>query len=292
MTRPRPIFVLAFLLAVCLTAATMLEPRYRDATQADNSGGWLKTVLGESRRLFANQFYTKADVYFHSGYYPTFFEQAQRNAVVGRKHLADEANDHDDHDEEEHEKSMDFLGQPKDWIERFGRHFYPSTHSHLDKPGQAKEILPWLRLSAELDPKQVDTFVLGAYWMSKNVGKPDEAEEFLREGLKANPDSYEILYELGLLYLESRHQPIRARNLWEAALRQWQHQEEAGKKPDEAMCDRILANLSRVEEEQGNKAKAISDMQLELKYSPSPDAIKKHIKDLEKNLPEPKGLDK
>jgi len=100
MTRPRPIFVLAFLLAVCLTAATMLEPRYLKAAQADNSGGLLKTVLGESRRLFANQFYTKADVYFHSGYYPTFFEQARRNAIMGRKHLADEANDHDDHDEE------------------------------------------------------------------------------------------------------------------------------------------------------------------------------------------------
>jgi hypothetical protein len=34
----------------------------------------------------------------------------------------DEGADHDEH-EHEHEKAMDFLGQPKDWIDRFGRHF-------------------------------------------------------------------------------------------------------------------------------------------------------------------------
>src|SRR5262249_61275028 len=54
---------------------------------------------------------------------------------------------HDEHEEKEHEATMDFLGQPKDWIDAFSRHFYPSSHSHLDKPGEAREILPWLRVS-------------------------------------------------------------------------------------------------------------------------------------------------
>ena len=30
--------------------------------------------MGDSRRLFANQFFVEADVYFHSGYYPTIFD--------------------------------------------------------------------------------------------------------------------------------------------------------------------------------------------------------------------------
>jgi tetratricopeptide (TPR) repeat protein len=188
--------------------------------------------------------------------------------------------DHHDHDEEEHEKAMDFLGKPKGWIDSFGRHFYPSTHSHLDKPGEAKEILPWLRLSAELDPKRVETYTLGAYWMRRKLGKTAEAEEFLREGLRANPKSYEILFELGLLYYEDRHDPVRARNLWEAALRRWHEEDAAGRKPDELVCDRILANLSRAEEEQGNFDRALAYAEEQAKYSPSPEAIKKRIGEL------------
>jgi tetratricopeptide (TPR) repeat protein len=294
MSMPRPFLILSFLLALCFTLATWLEPRSEQAVQAAGKGGMLKTLLGDGRRMFANHFYTKADIYFHSGYYPSLFEQAQR-AAMNSKHLLEEAKEHegqdghDSHEEEEHEKAMNFLGQPQDWIDRFGRHFYPSTHSHLDKPGEAKEILPWLRLSAELDPKRVDTYTLGAYWMTKNMRKPLEAEKFLRDGLRENPTSYEILFELGLLYHENLHEPIRARNLWEVALRRWKEQDAAGEKPDEIECDKILANLARVEEEQGNLAKARDYLEQEVKYTPSPDAVKKHIEELKEGKPRPVG---
>lgn len=280
MKMPRPVFVVLFLLASCFTLATWLEPGWSDLEQRSGSGGLLKTLLGDGRRMFANHFYVKADIYFHSGYYPSLFEQAQRVAMNTHTLKDETREEHDDHDEEEHEKAMQFLGPPQDWIERFGRHFYPSTHSHLDKPGEAKEILPWLRLSAELDPTRVDTYALGAYWLRKNMGKTAEAEEFLREGLKANPKSYELLYELGLLYYEGRQQPIRARNLWEVAQRRWQEEDAAGKKPDEEIYDRILAHLAQLEEKQGNAEKAIQYLEQELKYAPAPDAIRKHIQEL------------
>jgi tetratricopeptide (TPR) repeat protein len=284
---PRPAFIFALLLALCFTLATWLEPRSKEVMEGDESGSLLKTILGDGRRMFANHFYTKADVYFHSGYYPSFFEQAQ-TAAMNSNHMKEEiTKDHDDHDEEEHEKEMDFLGAPKDWIDRFGRHFYPSTHTHLDRPGEAKEILPWLRLSAKLDPKKVDTYILGAYWMRKRLGKTAEAEQFLREGLRANPTNYEILFELGSLYYEDRHQAARARNLWELALRRWQEQDAAGKKPDETVYDKILAHLAQLEENEGNAAKAIAYLEQELKYSPATGAIKKHIEDLKETIRKP-----
>jgi hypothetical protein len=31
----------------------------------------------------------------------------------------------------DHELESTFLGPPKDWIDRLGRHFYPTTHVHL-----------------------------------------------------------------------------------------------------------------------------------------------------------------
>src|ERR1700743_1570779 len=166
----RPQFVFGLLLAVCFTLSTWLQPHLVSAKQ-EGEGGFLASVLGDGRHLFANHFFVKADVYFHSGYYPSIFEQARR-AQLNAKHMMEEHDhdhDHESPEEEEHEKAMDFLGQPKDWIAPFCRHFCPATHSHLDKPGEAKEILPWLRLSAELDPSQVDTYIVGAFWLRKQL---------------------------------------------------------------------------------------------------------------------------
>jgi tetratricopeptide (TPR) repeat protein len=287
MSAPRPQFIVAFLLALCITLSTWLDPRLGSADSGNDSGGLLKAVLGDGRRLFANHFFVKADVYFHSGYYPSIFEQARRSQVDAKHMMEDHDHDKGGHEEEEHEKAMDFLGQPKDWIDRFGRHFYPSTHSHLDKPGQAKEILPWLRLSAELDPTEIETYIVASYWLRKHLGKPAEAEQFLRQGLRANPKSYELLFELGSLYFENRHQPDRARNLWELALKRWHELEAAGKNPDKFDCDQILARLAFLEEEQGNVPKAITYLEEEAVYSPSPDAIKKHIGELKEKPPAP-----
>ena len=286
MSRCRPQFLFALLVAVGFTLATWLEPQFALTRQTEGQKGFLASVLGDGRRLFANHFFVEADVYFHGGYYPSIFEQARR-AQLNAKHMMEEHDhdhDHDDHEEEEHEKAMDFLGQPKDWIERFGRHFYPSTHEHLDKPGEVKEILPWLRLSAELDPTQVDTYIVGSYWLRKHLDKTAEAEQFLRQGLQANPKSYEILFELGSLYYENRHQPDRARNLWELALKRWHEQDAAGKDPDKFGCDQILARLAYLEEEQGNLSKSVAYLEEEVTYSPAPNVITKHISELKEKL--------
>src|SRR5438309_1796727 len=93
--------------------------------------------------------------------------------------------------------SLATIVQPRaaDWIERFGRHFLITQHSHLSG-GNEREILPWLRFSAELDPQRVETYTVAAYWL-RSMGKIVEAERFLRDGLLANPGSPEILFELG-----------------------------------------------------------------------------------------------
>ena len=235
--------------------------------------------------MFANHYFVKADVYFHSGYYPSIFQQGYQQQAEESKHMTevhDEA--HETKEEEEHEKAMDFLGAPKDWIDGFGRHFYSSHHSHLDKLGEAREILPWLKLSAELDPQRIQTYVVAAYWLRVHLGKIDEAEQFLRQGLRANPTSYEILSELGKLYYENRHDPNIARNLWEMALRRWDDQDAAGEEPDLILYDEIIANLAHVEEEQGNLQGSLSYLEIEAEVSPVPDAIRKNIDDLKQKI--------
>ena len=37
----------------------------------------LGVLLGDGRRMFANHFFVKADAYFHSGFYPTVFDNRE-----------------------------------------------------------------------------------------------------------------------------------------------------------------------------------------------------------------------
>ena len=275
MSRLAPYLVLMLLAVAGFSLATTLQPRvsrWRDQATSDSV---LKVLLGDGRRIFANQAFVEADVYFHSGYYPSVFDQSQ--APKDSRHMtATEGST----EAEEHEKKMNFLGPPRDWIERFGRHFLISAHTHL-AAGKEREILPWLKLSAELDPQRVDTYTVAAYWLRKQLGKPADAEQFLREGARNNPGSYEILFELGRLYQENYHDSARARDLWELALRRWREREGAKKEPDLKSYEEIVINLAHVEEQAGKLTSAIQYLQMAIKASPNPQALQQQIAELQ-----------
>jgi tetratricopeptide (TPR) repeat protein len=282
MKKTMPSLVGMLLVAVCFSLATTLEPRAR-AWSNRHSDSLLKTMFGEGRRLFANHFFEQADVYFHSGYYPSIFD---RREPVSGKHMAGE----ELHEEEdEHEREMAFLKTPTDWIDRFGRKFRITEHTHLED-GKEREILPWLKLSAELDPQRIETYTVAAYWLRKQLGKVKEAEQFLRQGLRANPNSYEILFELGRLHLEDHHDKSRARNLWELALRHWQEQEPPKKEPNTFAIAEITTSLSRLEEEEGNFEQAIKYLEIAKSASPRPEVLQKQIEELKQKPGNSKGL--
>jgi tetratricopeptide (TPR) repeat protein len=288
-----PALILALLLAAAFSLATRLQPRALAWTQGQASDHLVQVLLGDGRQILANQMFVEADVYFHGGYYPSVFDQAY--APTNARHMtrpaasepahAHDASDPDHHEDEEHEKAMSFLGPPRDWLERFGRRFAITAHTHLAH-GKAREILPWLRLSADLDPHRIETYTVAAYWLRQDLGKAKEAEAFLREGLKANPASYEILLELGRLYYENYHDPVRARNLWDAALRRW-NQREAGKPvPDLPALGQITVRLAHLEEEERHYAKAIELLEIALahKASPHPEALAAQVQALRAKL--------
>jgi len=255
----------------------MLQFRVDEWIQpADASGGgMLKALLGDSRRMFANHFFVKADVYFHSGYYPSIFDEKQ--APKDTEHMTSKEGSAE---EEAHEQSMNFLGPPRDWVERFGRHFMITEHTHLEG-GNEREILPWLRISAELDPHRIDTYTVASFWLRTSLGKVSEAEQFLREGVRNNPTSYELWLELGLLYNDDLHNRARARNAWELALRYWQEQEPNKSEPDRIGFEKIVVRLARVEEQDNNLTRAIEYLKMALKTSPNPEVIRRQIAELE-----------
>jgi len=110
--------------------------------------------------------------------------------------------------------------------------------------------------------------------------KVNEAEQFLREGLRANPDSPEILFELGRLLESSRHDSPRARNLWEAALRKWNATEAKKPEPNLLLLAEITVSLARLEERESHWAAAIRYLEILKSVSPNADKIQRQIDEL------------
>jgi hypothetical protein len=258
--------------------ATWLQPRFAamHGNQSENQSA-LAAMMGDSRRLFAQQFFVKADAYFHSGAYPGIFDAKSGDTNKAPEvDMADAAHGQGESDAElGHESS--YLGRSDDWIEKLGRNFFPTIHTHLDKPGQAREIMPWLKLSAELDPQKVNAYVTASYWLRHDPKHADEAEPFLREGLRANPDSYEILLELGKYYGENKKDPVRARNLFELAWAKWQQQKAAEKKPDELMGSEILGELVRNARQTGDTQRQLHYLELLKPLATDKESVQKQI---------------
>ena len=271
-----PYLVLALVLTVCFTLATGIEPRAATWSNRSKSDNVFSVLFGDGRRLFANQFFTMADVYFHSGYYPSVFDLREE----GQKEIVAESHGHTDSPEDEIKE--DFLGKPKDWIDRFGRHFRITKHTHLEH-GNEREILPWLRLAADMDPQKIETYTVGSYFLRTHLNRPQEAEAFLREGLQNNPSSHEILFELGRLYDESDRDPGRARDVWQLALYRWSKDPEAVK-DDKLAFEEITVHLAQLERGAGNWPQAINWFQAAQKVSPDPNALQQRIDEIKKTM--------
>jgi tetratricopeptide (TPR) repeat protein len=297
---PPLIFVL--LLIACFSLAARLDPQYEARTQ-NRSGNALSLLLGDGRRIFANHFFVKADAYFHSGFYPTVFDNRESFQTP---HMAADAGAMK---EKNRGEETAFMGKPLDFIEEFSRHFMPSKHTHLDEGGpqgagkagadlgegeggEVREILPWLKISAELDPNRVETYLVTAYWLRRRMGKVDEAERFLREGLRANPGDSSILFELGRIYDEDRKDANRARNLWELAIKNLDEKQTPKTEQDDFILFQLTLYLSHLEEKEGNLAASLHWLERCRPLAPHPEEIDKQINDMRERIAasKPSGL--
>jgi hypothetical protein len=187
----------------------------------------------------------------------------------------------------EHEEEGSFLGAPKDWLDRFGRNFYPVIHTHLHG-GNEREMLPWLKLSADLDPHEIATYLTASYWLRTSLKKPAEAEQFLREGLRANPDSYEILLELGRVYFYNRTNNFVARNIFALARKNWRRQEAAGKKPDPRAYEEILGEMVKTDRARGDAKLELEDLEELRQVAPAKQSLLEQIEEAKAKLAKPK----
>jgi tetratricopeptide (TPR) repeat protein len=261
--------------------AAWLQPRREERlTQGARTDNVLASLLGDGRQTIADYLYVRSDIYFHSGYYPSIFDRAR----------AEEEKDSDvSHPEETNAPpEAGFLGPPQDWIDKFSRHFRPNRHTHLSG-SQVAEMLPWMRLSADLDPHRIQTYIVASYFLRDYMKKPDLARDFLRTGLQANPNSPELRYQLGLVYFENLNDLPHAKNVWLGALRSWDEVELP--KPlrtptgegerDTKLHSKIFDSLASEELQAGRTNQAIEYFKQAKVDSPFPAHVQKRIDELE-----------
>lgn len=311
MRSPRTYFLLLLaLLVACFGVAAHLQPEFELMHLTPDSGKWVmdldpqpglkhvsrangdifNVVLGDSRRMFANSFYVKADEYYHSGFYPTMFDD---NTAFQTTHMAADTGAVND---KNHGDEHSFLGPTRNWIDAFGRRFTPDRHTHLDEGGaddlgnsdEVREILPWLKLSADLDPDNVQTYTVTAFWLRIRMNNVKEAEATLHEGLRNCPGSPDILFELGRLYDESYHDRERAQNVWEYGVSQWQKiypkLDPEKQKDSQLIMEQLATHLAKLEEDAGHLPKAIDWFEEAEKVSLAPEGIQQQINRLKYKL--------
>lgn len=276
--RVRPAVWGVALLGGAIVCGSLVHPHFAvlQAMNPDRDDP-LTALIGDGRRLFANHFYVKADAYFHSGFYPTIFDNRESFQSA---HMAEDAGVTDSRNVGNEEE---FLGEAPNWIEVHARKHFPSTHTHLgeDDPhgeaGAEREILPWLKLSAKLDPNQIEPYTVAAYWL-RRTGKPAEGEAFLREGLRANPGQPILLFELGRCRYEA-DDILRARNLWRAAWRRWEELESARprEEQDRFTGNQILMHLAVLESRAGNQTIAVGLLEMLLPIAINPGRVQERL---------------
>jgi tetratricopeptide (TPR) repeat protein len=204
--------------------------------QGAMAGGFLAGLLGQGRSALSAHFFRTADVYFHRG-----VTDAREAAPAGG-----------------------FFARLHDRV---------SPRNHLHATGQSiAEIMPWLELSIEADPANIEAYLVAAFWLEHEAKRADLALRVLNRGQQTNPGSYRIQLEKARLYL---HQGMtdRAHHCLDAALAFWPARLDP--ESEDARYDRAEALLYRglLHEAAGGIAAALADFDAYLRLYPDRHAI-------------------
>ncbi|MBI2438447.1 MAG: hypothetical protein HYV36_06520 [Lentisphaerae bacterium] len=103
---------------------------------------------------------------------------------------------------------------------RLGAAIAPHEHAHLQAEG-VNEMVPWLYLATRADPYNVEAYVVAAFWLAGEGGRPDLAHRVLDEARANNPRDYRVYLEKGRLALKSGALSEAAR-MFDVAGRLWE----------------------------------------------------------------------
>ncbi|MCX6992182.1 MAG: tetratricopeptide repeat protein [Kiritimatiellaeota bacterium] len=93
---------------------------------------------------------------------------------------------------------------------RLAQAIAPEGHVHLQAE-DVNEMVPWLYFATRADPHNVEAYVVAAFWLAGEGGRPDLAERVLDEARANNPKDYRVYLEKGRVALKNGALPEAAR---------------------------------------------------------------------------------
>ena len=243
-------------------------------------------TLGEAKDLVSDLSYLKADEYYHGGVkhkdsQPHLCVFSEKEIQIGKQEVEHE------HKEEEterpeclheviREKEIERKKISKfNILSRIGERLYIHQHRHLHGK-EEREIIPWLYYSVKLNPHNVKAYVIGGYWIGSRLGRVDEALKFLNEGLKHNPDTWEIYSEVGSLYFHQKQDYQQAIKFFSKAVSFM-----TDDNSDEHDKSHAFTFLAASYDRTGNLDKAIEYYRKDVELFPKHRGFKRRLKELE-----------
>jgi tetratricopeptide (TPR) repeat protein len=286
--------------AVLLSAQMSAELTVRGCRRSDGDGVFgtaagrspLSLVVGRLEELVGDVLLLKADNYFHG---QTSLLGSTRvgecHAMYGGVGELD-GGEHEHHDGEEYcsacgqDDEHDHVHEHDAAHGLSYNHFLyrqyvkvaPTAHVHIHR---SEEIVPWLYASVRFNPGNERAALVTAYWLSQQLGRPEQAEGVLRAALAKRPSSWRLHAELAWLhYRQGRTGP--ALRQCASALQLF----EPGEDAEQARLD--LAGLWRLagacQERLGNLDRAVACARQVVELLPDSEPARHRLEDLLERL--------
>jgi len=260
--------ILAIFVFSTINLSSNIEKYNIESLEKEGYGDFDKDVLsrvfGELRTYLSSSSYTNADIYFHGGLYDFHEECSLFTPAHISSHHEKEGGDHDDHADGHHPQKRTL--NP---LLKIAEKISITRHRHLSG-NEEKELLPWILYSVKLNPKNEKAYVIGGYWLGMRLNKIDEAINFLNEGIKNNPASWDLYLMLGEIYL------IRLRDYQNARIYLEKAKDLAeSKKADRFDMRPIYTFLAEACDKTGSPEISISLYEKLLKMFPDDETVKK-----------------
>ena len=186
--------ILSAVVLIMVTAIPIDSFFFRDnISRSIQQSDVLFKMFGQLRHDIAAIFYVKADEYYHGG---------TRHPSGETHHLEDDIHAEGRDEEHNHPAAVE-KNKYRDVFEQVEEEITAHPIIHLQGSASA-EIIPWFYLATVFDPQYVQAYTVGGFWLGMQLEKPDAAVAFLREGLRNNPDAWEIYAQLGEMYFTAK----------------------------------------------------------------------------------------
>jgi len=233
----------------------------------------LYKILGETRKLLSNDAYLKGDEYLHGG-----IVTRDKSECEGMTHIADHkegSHEHSHHHEHPHKESEKTSAISKlNILFRLGEMMHITEHIHLHGE-EEKELLPWFYYAVRLNPENINAYVIGGYWIGQRLNRTEEAIKFLEEGIRHNPNSWQVYAGLGEIYFIAKKDYRQALTSFQKAYGLI-NDENADKYDKRRVCAFLAASYEKL----GDADKAIEFYRKELILFPRNESVLKKISSL------------